>query len=117
MAFVKGDSRINREGRPKGSVQDRMVAINIIMAIMKKRGEKFHKEMSALADKNIVAYYLKFVKDLQPKQIELDATIQHQIASVDDYIQKTLEVRAQHKSMEPKKLKPAEKPNDNNPSK
>ena len=57
----------NPHGRPRGS---RTVAIEIIYKMFSKYGKKaFAQEMRKLVKQNPVAYYLKFIQPIQPKDI------------------------------------------------
>ena len=65
--FKKGNP--GGPGRPKGT---RSVALEIIYEVFDKYGKAgFRKEMVALVKKNPVAYYLKFIQPIQPKEFEL----------------------------------------------
>jgi hypothetical protein len=69
MPFKKGESG-NLKGRPKGSLSDKAIAINVIFKIMNKYQDKFEQELSSLAAKDIVGFYKTFVQPLQPKKID-----------------------------------------------
>ena len=68
MPFKPGISG-NPTGRAKSN---KTLAMTLIMDIFEKHEEKFKEEMGYLADKNIIAYYLKFVVPVQPKQLEIE---------------------------------------------
>ena len=70
MTFQKGVVT-NPKGRPKGSVSPKTVAMNRIFKVMAKHADMFEKELSGVAKKQILGFYLKFVKDIQPKSIEI----------------------------------------------
>jgi hypothetical protein len=68
----------NPNGRPKGT---RTVAINIIFRAFSECGaKKFEQEMRKLASQDPVAFYLKYIQPIQPKEIDLgvneDSTIE-----------------------------------------
>jgi len=59
-------------GRPKGSVSPKTIAINIIFNIFEEFGQhEFRKQMKEMCMKNPVAYYLKFMEPIQPKDIKI----------------------------------------------
>lgn len=59
----------NPNGRPRGS---RTIAIEIIYRVFNNFGQqKFETEMKELVQKNPVAFYLKFIQPIQPKEIDL----------------------------------------------
>ena len=71
--FKKGQSG-NPKGRPKGSVSDKTKMLNIIFKIAEEVGDKFEVKMRALAKKDPISFYRKFVEPIQPK----DFSIKHE---------------------------------------
>jgi len=65
MKFKKGKSG-NPTGRPIGSSK-RLTAINIILDIFNDRADNFKSLLELEADRDILKFYEKYIKDLQPK--------------------------------------------------
>ncbi len=65
--IIKPGECRNPNGRPKGS---RSKPIEIIFELFNKYQDNFKKEMETLVKRNPVAYYLKFVEPLIPKEIK-----------------------------------------------
>ena len=82
----------NPLGKPKGLVNsDRSLAMKVIFRLMQKHGERFEIEMDKLAEQNIVAFYLKFVAPLQPREFKLD-TSDKGITDIEEWL--TIDVQA-----------------------
>ncbi len=81
--FVKGHVSISA-GRPKGSVNtQRALALQIIFTVFEEYKDLFTAKMRALAEQNIVGYYLKFVAPFLPSQINLTAELSPRISIYD----------------------------------
>lgn len=82
----------NPAGGKKGVVvSDRALAMKIVFKLMQKHGERFEIEMDKLAEQNIVAFYLKFVAPLQPREFKLD-TSDKGITDIEEWL--TIDVQA-----------------------
>lgn len=68
MAFKKDDSRINRNGRPKGSMNKKnQLTSELIADILEQGKDKFVKELNSLDGKNYVTSYLALMEYQLPK--------------------------------------------------
>ena len=82
----------NPKGRPVGTLNsDRSLAMKVIFRLMQKHGENFELEMDKLASQNIVAFYLKFVAPLQPREFKLD-TSDKGVTDIEEWL--TIDVQA-----------------------
>ena len=73
--FVKGQS-----GNPSGRAKtNKGIAIELIYKVFLEHKEQFESEMEKEASKDIKKFYHAYLKDLQPKNIELDANITAQL--------------------------------------
>ena len=92
--FEKGKSG-NPSGRPAGAVSPKTIAINIIFSAFEECGaEKFKQQMKELADKNPVAFYLKFIQPIQPKDFNIQGSFEFGKIMEEFIVQRLEQIRA-----------------------
>ncbi len=76
MPFTKGDSRINRKGRPKGSKNNIYGTRKYLQGLLEDNRDKLKEEIEKLEGKEFVDRYIKLMEFLLAKR-------QNQVLSVD----------------------------------
>jgi len=68
MKFKNGDSRINREGRPVGSKNEKTKQWELLSdSILNEHCERFNEVLRKLPDKQFIDAYIKIIEFFKPK--------------------------------------------------